>query len=123
MVQAVTETDRSHIQTKRYPLRSAAPTQCELPILPGLVSVVIPTFNRAAIVTRAIESALSQTYGNIEVIVVDDGSADDTRDIVASYGERVRYFYQNNAGVSAARNTALRNARGEFVAFLDSDDV
>jgi GT2 family glycosyltransferase len=123
MVQAVTETNHSHIQTERYPLRSAAPIQCELPVLPGLVSVVIPTFNRAGIVTRAIESALSQTYGDIEVIVVDDGSSDDTRDIVASYESRVRYLYQKNAGVSAARNTALRNARGEFVAFLDSDDV
>jgi GT2 family glycosyltransferase len=89
----------------------------------GLVSVVIPTFNRGSLVGRAIESALAQTYQDIEVIVVDDGSTDETHDVVASYRDRVRYVYQTNAGVSAARNAALRKASGEFVAFLDSDDV
>lgn len=90
---------------------------------PWLVSVIIPTYNRAHIVGRAIESALHQTYGHLEVIVVDDGSSDGTRALVSAMGSRVRYFHQANAGVSAARNHGMRQARGEFVAFLDSDDV
>jgi glycosyltransferase involved in cell wall biosynthesis len=113
----------NQVKLPSRPLRSAAIIPNRLPAQPGMVSVIIPTFNRAAIVRRAIDSALSQTYGNVEVIVVDDGSTDDTRQVVASCGERVRYFYQQNAGVSAARNTGLRNVRGEFVAFLDSDDA
>ena len=88
----------------------------------GLVSVIIPTYNRAGIVGRAIESALTQTYHDVEVIVVDDGSSDHTRDVVRSFGARVRYLYQANAGVTAARNRGIREARGEFIAFLDSDD-
>lgn len=90
----------------------------------GLVSVIIPTYNRARILRRAIESALSQTYGDIEVVVVDDGSTDDTREMLTlmSADRRVRYFRQANAGVSAARNHGMRQARGEFIAFLDSDD-
>ena len=87
------------------------------------MSIIIPTFNRASIVSRAIESALSQTYRNIEVVVVDDGSSDDTQSVVEGFGDRVRYFYQENAGVTAARNSAIRHARGEFLAFLDSDDT
>lgn len=111
------------LDTSVNPLRSLAPLVCDSPARPGLVSVVIPTFNRAAIVGRAIESALAQSYRDIEVIVVDDGSTDGTREVVARYGSRVRYSFQTNAGVSAARNTAMRMATGEFVAFLDSDDV
>ncbi len=88
----------------------------------GLVSVVIPTYNRAYILGKAIESALSQTYKCVEVVVVDDGSTDDTRRLVESYGPPVRYLHQPNAGVSFARNHGLREARGEFVALLDSDD-
>ncbi len=88
----------------------------------GLVSVVIPTYNRAYIVPRAIESVLAQTYRPIEILVADDGSADDTRQCVERYGAPVRYLHQPNAGVSAARNLALRHARGEFIALLDSDD-
>jgi GT2 family glycosyltransferase len=84
---------------------------------------VIPTYNRSAIVGCAIESALGQTYPHLECVVVDDGSLDDTRAVVESYGPRVRYFYQENAGVTAARNHAMRRARGEFLAFLDSDDL
>ena len=90
--------------------------------LPRLVSVVIPTYNRACVVGAAIESVIAQSYGCVEVIVVDDGSTDDTKQVVACYGERVRYVHQPNAGVSAARKLGLRHARGEFVAFLDSDD-
>jgi glycosyltransferase involved in cell wall biosynthesis len=86
------------------------------------VSVVIPTHNRAQIVGRAIESALAQTHADIQVVVVDDGSTDDTRTVAESYGPRVTYVRQANAGVSAARNFGMRHARGEFIAFLDSDD-
>ena len=89
---------------------------------PGLVSIVIPTYNRAALIGGAIDSVLNQTYRNVEVIVVDDGSSDDTRAVVKRYDARVRYVYQPNAGVSAARNTGFANARGEFIGLLDSDD-
>ena len=92
----------------------------------SLVSVVIPTFNRARFIGETLESALSQTWKALEVIVVDDGSTDDTRQIVeefAALDERVRYFHQANQGVSAARNHAIAQAQGEYVAFLDSDDL
>lgn len=86
------------------------------------LSVVIPTFDRARIVCRAIESALAQSMPADEVIVVDDGSRDDTHAVVKQYGGRVRYIYQTNAGVSAARNRGIEAAKGEWIAFLDSDD-
>lgn len=89
---------------------------------PGMVSVVVPTYNRANVVRGSIESVLRQTYSNVEVVVVDDGSRDDTRRVVEGYGPPVRYLYQTNSGVSAARNLGFANARGEFVALLDSDD-
>jgi glycosyltransferase involved in cell wall biosynthesis len=88
-----------------------------------LVSVVIPTYNYGHVVTEAVESALAQTYPAVEVIVVDDGSTDDTRERLAPYGDRIRYIHQANAGLSAARNTGIRAARGEFIALLDSDDA
>lgn len=106
-----------------HPLRTGALIQPESPAQPGLVSVVIPTYNRADIISKAIESALAQTYDNVELVVVDDGSTDETRGVVEAYGPRVRYIRQENAGVSAARNRAMRHSRGEFVAFLDSDDA
>ena len=111
--------DRSHL------LGSAPriPAVCEGPGIPGLVSVLIPTFNRAYIVCRAIESVLAQTYRNFEVIVVDDGSTDDTREQLARFGDAIRYIYQPNAGLAAARNTGLAAARGEFIALQDSDDL
>jgi GT2 family glycosyltransferase len=90
---------------------------------PGLVSVVIPSYNRAHLIGETIESVLAQTYRPVEIIVVDDGSRDDTRAVVQRYGPEVRYLYQSNAGVSAARNTGLAAARGEFIALLDSDDI
>lgn len=88
----------------------------------GLVSVVIPTYNRAALCRRAVESVLAQTYRDLEVIVVDDGSRDETRDVLRAFGPPVRYLRQENAGVSAARNRGLAEARGSFIALLDSDD-
>ncbi len=92
----------------------------------NLVSVIIPTYNRAHCLARAIASALDQSHQDVEVIVVDDGSTDGTSDFVLqNYGadQRVRYIHQDNQGVAAARNTALQAARGDFIAFLDSDDV
>jgi len=86
------------------------------------VSVVIPTYNRARRIPEAIESVLRQPVSELEVIVVDDGSTDETESVVAKYGSRVRYVRQANAGVGAARNAGIRMATGEFVAFLDSDD-
>jgi glycosyltransferase involved in cell wall biosynthesis len=86
------------------------------------VSVVIPTFNRASCLPEALETVFAQTYKNHEIIVVDDGSTDTTSSVVAKYGGRVRYIYQQNAGVAAARNAGVRMARGDWIAFLDSDD-
>jgi glycosyltransferase involved in cell wall biosynthesis len=88
-----------------------------------LVTAIIATYNRANLVGNAIESILKQTYGNIEVIVVDDGSTDDTQDVVRQFGERVRVIYQNNAGPGAARNRGIAMANGDIIAFLDSDDL
>jgi glycosyltransferase involved in cell wall biosynthesis len=87
------------------------------------VSVVIPTYNSAVMVKEAIESVLSQTYSNFEISVVDDGSTDDTEKVVRQFGDRVRYFKQANQGVSAARNAGIKQARSEYIAFLDSDDL
>lgn len=87
-----------------------------------LISVVIPTYNRSAFITLAIDSVMNQTFTNYEIIVVDDGSTDGTKDIVKKYGDRIRYLYQGNSGVSAARNCGIHAAQGEWVAFLDSDD-
>jgi glycosyltransferase involved in cell wall biosynthesis len=86
------------------------------------VSVVIPCYNYAQFLPAAIDSVLNQTAGPCEVIVVDDGSTDDTRSVAAGYGERIRYLYKANAGLPAARNTGIRSATQPLVAFLDADD-
>ena len=91
-----------------------------------MVSIIVPTFNRAYCVGKTINSALAQTHRNLEVIVADDGSTDNTREFIQqTYRDepRVKYFNQPNLGVSAARNLGLRNAHGNFIAFLDSDDL
>ena len=89
-----------------------------------MVSVVIPTYNRAGLVQRALASALAQNHRNLEVLVVDDASTDETQSVIAGYDDsRVRYLRQEtNRGVAAARNRAMREARGDYIAFLDSDD-
>jgi glycosyltransferase involved in cell wall biosynthesis len=90
--------------------------------MPPLVSVIIPTLNRAKYLRQCIESALSQDYPNLEVIVVDNGSTDNTPEILASFGNKIRRLKEEKRGISAARNKGLRAAQGEFIAFLDSDD-
>ncbi len=94
-----------------------------LPDTPS-VSVILPTYNRACLVGRAIRSVLAQTAQNLELIVVDDGSRDDTTRVVHGFNDiRIRYIcHQANRGVSAARNTGICNSQGEYIAFLDSDD-
>ena len=88
------------------------------------VSVIIPTYNRADKVRSAIDSVLAQSLSDLEVVVIDDGSSDDTQRVLsAAYGDRIRYFFQTNQGVSAARNKGIAEARGEWIAFLDSDDL
>jgi glycosyltransferase involved in cell wall biosynthesis len=89
---------------------------------PGLVSVVIPAYNAADWVGRAIDSALAQTYTQREILVVDDGSRDATPEVLVAYGDAIRVLNQANAGLSSARNLGIQQARGEFVAFLDADD-
>ncbi len=88
-----------------------------------LISVIIPTYNRGWIIKEAIDSVLVQDYVNYELIVVDDGSTDDTHDILNSYQNNLLVLRQNNKGVSAARNRGLAAASGHFGAFLDSDDL
>ncbi len=86
------------------------------------ISVVMPTYNNAAYIPSALESIAAQGYPETEVIIIDDGSTDDTKRVVDQYGQAVRYFSQANAGPAVARNTGLAEATGEYVAFLDADD-
>lgn len=88
-----------------------------------VVSVVIPTFNRAQLLPDALDSVFAQGSEPIQVLVIDDGSTDDTEAVVAAYGRRVEYLVQQRQGVATARNRGIALARGELVAFLDSDDV
>src|SRR6201998_4045686 len=94
------------------------------------ISAVIPTHNRATLVIRAISSVLQQTYPVQEIIVVDDGSTDDTKELLcrflsplASTAASIRYHYQEQQGAAVARNTGIAAASGEWIAFLDSDDI
>src|SRR3984957_3799504 len=88
-----------------------------------LATIVIVNYNYERYIGTAIASALEQSHQPLEVIVVDDGSTDDSRQVISSYGERVRTIFQKNAGQGAAYNAGWREARGEFILFLDSDDV
>lgn len=86
-------------------------------------TIVIPSYNRGHIVGRAIESVLNQSYSDFEIIVVDDGSTDNTKEVVSQYiDSRINYFFQENSGVSVARNNGSKLAKGDYLVFLDSDD-
>ena len=89
------------------------------------ISVIMPTYNRAGRITDAIESVLSQTYRELEIIIIDDGSTDSTEDVVRKYlnDSRIRYIRQENAGAAAARNRGIKEAKGAIIGFIDSDDV
>lgn len=90
----------------------------------SLVSIIVPAYNQARYLGLAVQSVLNQTYPELEVIIVDDGSTDDTAVVARGFSDaRVRYVHQANRGLSGARNTGLRQARGEFLTFLDSDDL
>lgn len=88
-----------------------------------LVSVILPTYNRAWILKETIDSVLDQDYGNFELIVVDDGSTDETPHLLSAYQGRITVIRQQNQGVSAARNAGIRAASGDLIALLDSDDT
>lgn len=90
-----------------------------------LISIITPTYNRADFIAEAVQSVLDQTYQNFEHLIVDDGSTDNTREVLSPFlaDGRFKYFYQENQGQSVARNQALEHARGEFICFLDSDNV
>lgn len=88
------------------------------------VSVIIPTYNRSKLVKEAVESVLAQTFKDLEVIVIDDGSTDDTRSVIQKIPDsRVKYYYKENGGVATARNLGLQEAKGHYICFLDSDDL
>jgi glycosyltransferase involved in cell wall biosynthesis len=86
-------------------------------------SVVIPTYNRAATITRAIESVLAQTYPYVEIILINDGSTDNTEELIKVYRDRIKYISQHNRGSASARNRGISEATGDYIAFLDSDDL
>ena len=108
-------------QAATSPEFSAAPTVGASQ--PPAVSVIVPTYNRADLLAASLDSVTRQTFTNYEIIVVDDGSNDHTREMIAARTQRIRYLWQKNQGVSEARNHALRIVHSEFVAFLDSDDL
>lgn len=86
------------------------------------ISVVIPTFNHARFIGQCIECVIDQDYGSIEILVIDDGSTDSTKDVVAGFKDRVRYLHQENEGQASARASGIQNASGDLICLLDSDD-
>ena len=88
-----------------------------------LVSIIIPNYNHARYLGDAVHSVLNQDYQNFEIIVVDDGSTDNSREVARQFGEKIHYIYQENAGLSAARNTGIRVAKGSLIGVLDADDM
>lgn len=87
------------------------------------VSVIIPAYNKVAFTVRTVESVLAQIYKHLEIIVVDDGSTDQTRNLLEPYQDRIHYIYKKNGGASSARNMGLKVAKGKYVGFLDCDDL
>ncbi|MGB3188662.1 MAG: glycosyltransferase family 2 protein [Limnoraphis sp.] len=94
-----------------------------IPSKSSRISIIIPVYNCDRYVGQAVESILHQTYSDYEIIVIDDGSQDNTRQVLEPYETQIRYVYQNNQGVSVARNQGIQLAKGEFIAFLDADDL
>src|SRR5687767_934711 len=88
---------------------------------PSLITVVVTCFNHGHFLSKAIESVLTQTHRSLEIILVDDGSTDNTKEVAAKYPS-VKYIFQSNMGVSAARNTGIEHSSGDFILFLDADD-
>jgi len=87
-----------------------------------MISVIIPIYNRANYIIDCIDSVLQQTYKDLEIIVVDDGSTDNLKEVLSKYGDRIIYIHKENGGVSSARNEGIRRCKGEYIAWLDSDD-
>lgn len=115
---------QSKLDTKR---RDTVRRELDQFVIPGgvsqKISIIMPTYNRGPLIACAIRSILQQTYTNFELIIVDDGSTDRTREVVESFEDaRIRYVFQQNKGVSAARNTGLSHAEGQYIAYLDSDN-
>ena len=88
-----------------------------------LVSVIIPAYNSANYIEEALESVFEQTFQDFEIIVIDDGSTDETGEVLKKYGDRIRLLFQDNGGCASARNKGIRIARGKYIAFLDADDL
>ena len=88
-----------------------------------LVSVIIPTYNAARHLPESIESIFRQNYPNLEIIVIDDGSTDDTKETITPYLDKITYIYKENGGPASARNMGIKLAKGEFIAFADADDL
>ncbi|OGU23031.1 MAG: hypothetical protein A2X85_14300 [Geobacteraceae bacterium GWF2_54_21] len=88
-----------------------------------LVSIIIPTYNSASFITEAIDSCLMQTYTKFEIIVINDGSTDNTDEVVLKYIDKITYIKQENAGAARARNLGIAEAKGDYIAFLDADDI
>ena len=91
--------------------------------VPATITAIVPTYNRARYLATAIDSVLDQTLRPAEVLVVDDGSVDETREILKTYGARIQAIHKTNGGKASALNLALKNARGEFIWIFDDDDV
>lgn len=89
-----------------------------------LVSILMPAYNSVTYIKKSIDSVCKQSYTNWELLITEDGSDDGTKQVIESYKDpRIKYFWQNKAGAAAARNTSLENAKGQYIAFLDSDDI
>jgi len=88
-----------------------------------LVSVIIPAYNMADLTAKTVESVLSQTYSNLDIIIVDDGSTDHTKERMAEFGDRIQYILKENGGACSARNLGIRHSKGDFIALLDCDDI